>query len=368
MRARLLILTILTALMAAGCGGSPTAQQEPEEKADTGTGFEQVLGEIEGLSGQERTDKLVALAEEEGGTVNLYTSLTSDVADEIGGGFEDAYDIEVALYRADSETVLRRLSEEAKAGFRGADIVETNGSELFNLNGEGVLAPYESDLQDGLVEGSVYEGWTADRFNKFVVSWNTKEVPEGSQPKSWEDLADPKWDGALSLELGDVEWYKTLFEYWVEEGKTEEEAQKIFEDMAKGGLLIRGHTVMGELLSAGEFSIAASNYSYIVQNAIDDGAPVAWEPFVEPIISRPNGVALVNRAQHPASALLFVDWMLTDGQEILADFNLDVAREDLASAQGANEIFVDLPSLIAEQEEWTDRYEQLTALGKQVED
>jgi iron(III) transport system substrate-binding protein len=368
MRVRALAAAVAAAAVITGCGGSPTDTSDGQEAAQQSSGYEKVLGEVETLDSQQRLDKLAQLAEKEGGQLSIYTSLTSDVEDAVSSAFEDAYDLDVSVYRADSETVLKRLSEEYRAKFRGADVVETNGPELFNLNKEGVLVEYQPSSLSSLVEGSDFDGWTATRFNKFVVSWNKKQVPDGQQPKSWEELADPKWDGKLTLELGDVEWYKTLFEWFQKQGKSEEETQKIFEDMARGGTITKGHTVMGELMAAGDVGVAASNYSYLVQQLEDKGAPVAWEPPVEPIVSRPNGVGLVRNAKHPATALLFEEWLLSEeGQKVLADEKLDVARKDMATAKGSEEIRVDLPSFIEQQDEWTDRYEQLTQLGESTE-
>jgi iron(III) transport system substrate-binding protein len=294
--------------------------------------------------------------------------MTSDVVDGLAGAFEDEFDIEPSVYRADSETVLRRLIEEANAGFRGSDIVETNGPELASLSQEEILVSLDSPVNEALVENAVYDGWTTDRFNKFVISWNTEKVGESDRPQSWEDLADPKWDGQLALEPSDIDWYKTLWEYWVNEaGMSEQEVDEIFEQIAQDALFVKGHTLMGDLLAAGEFSVAASNYSYLVENVKEEGAPVAWEPPIEPVISRPNGIALVRGAQHPATAVLFMEWVLSDGQETLKEFNLDPARADIVTTPGAEEIFVDVESYIEEQAEWTDRYEQLVTLGKVVE-
>lgn len=371
MKAKWLVVVAAALLLAGACADSPTEESDDGGSGaqDSKTGYEEVLAEIEGLTGKARTDKLVEMAADEGGTLNVYTSMTSDVEDAVADAFGDTYDIDVSVYRADSETVLQRLLQESQADFPGADIAETNGTELFILNNEGVLAPYESDLQDGLVEGSAYDGWTADRFNKFVISWNTQSVSQGERPKSWEDLADPQWDGQLAMEPGDVDWYKTLYEYWVnDQGMSEQEVNKLFEDMASDALFVKGHTLTGDLLGAGDFQVAASNYSYLIEGVIDDGAPVEWEPPVEPIISRPNGVGLVRNGQHPATAILFVDWILTDGQEVLQEFALDPARSDLATAPNAEEILVDLEGFTEDQEEWTDRYEQLVELGKVVEE
>jgi iron(III) transport system substrate-binding protein len=369
---RLRILTtalVVLATFLAACQAPPSSGDGAQGGSEK-TGYEQVLSQIEGLAGKDREKKLVELAQEEGGALSLYTSLTSDVEDAVADGFGDTYDIDVSVYRTDSETVVARLLEEAEANFEGADVVETNGPELFSLNEEAVLVDYESEYQDDLLKGSLYEGWTADRFNKFVISWNTDKVSAADAPKSWEDLADPQWDGQLAMEPSDVDWYKTLWEYWVNEaGKSEEEANKLFEEMADGASFVKGHTLMGELLSGGEYAVGASNYSYLVEGDIADGAPVAWQPPVEPILSRPNGVALVNQAPHPATAILFVDWILSPaGQELLAEFKLDPALERLATTPTAKEVLVDVPGLVAEQEEWTDRYEQLVTLGKVVEE
>jgi iron(III) transport system substrate-binding protein len=367
MRAAALAVATAAVLLITGCGGGPPTDTSSEEAAKDDSGYEKVLAAIDGLDTQQRLDKLAQMAEKEG-QFSLYTSLTSDVEDAVTEAFEDTYDLDVSVYRADSETVLKRLSEEYKANFRGADAVETNGPELFNLNKEKVLVDYQPSSLGDLVEGSDFDGWTATRFNKFVVSWNKKLVRDGQQPKSWEELADPKWNGKLTLELGDVEWYKTLFEWFREQGKSEAEAQKIFEEMARSGTITKGHTVMGELMAAGDIGVAASNYSYLVQQLADKGAPVAWKPAVEPIVSRPNGVGLVQGAKHPAAALLFEEWLLSqDGQKVLAKERLDVARKELATAKGAEEIRVDLPSFIQEQDEWTDRYEKLTQLGEEAD-
>ena len=88
-------------------------------------------------------------------------------------------------------------------------------------------------------------------------------MKQGQQPRRWEDLADPKWKGKLEMELSDVDWYKTLWEYWVKHGKSPQEADRLFTAMARNAAFVKGHTVMGELLGAGEYAVSASNYSFV---------------------------------------------------------------------------------------------------------
>lgn len=361
---RLTIAIGLTFALVA-CGGSPTASNTNLGAADAAAKFQQ----YETLKGQERRDRLVQDAKAEGGDLSLYTSMTADVAEAVTKAFTEQTGINVTLYRAGSETVLQRLLQEASANHPGADVVETNDREMSAVSSEGLAASYTGERRDLVGEEGRFENWTATRYNLFTPSWNTTKVPAGEQPKSWEDLADPKWDGQLAMELSDYDWYLTLYGYWQQQGKSDSEIDRLFADMADGAKVVKGHTVMGELLSAGQFSVAASNYSYLVQRVKDKGAPVAYQPFVQPVIARPQGVALMKNAPHPAAALLFVDWLLTEGQQVLVDLGLtpSIEPEGLADPlEGVEVIPVDVDKLANEAAQWGERYNALLERSAKV--
>jgi iron(III) transport system substrate-binding protein len=344
------------------CGAPPTA---PIASSGASTSkFEQ----YEALSGQERRDRLVADAKSEG-QLTLYTSMTSDVADAVGKAFTDQFGIKINLYRAASETVLQRILQEASANHPGVDVVETDALEMAALNKEHLAAAYTGERRDKVGKEGQFENWTASRYNLFAPSWNTVKVPAGGQPTSWEALADPKWNGQLALELSDYDWYLTLYEYWQQHGKSTSEIDGLFADIANGAKVVKGHTVMGELLSAGQFSVAASNYTYLVQRGADKGAPVAYQPFVQPVIARPQGIALMKSAPHPAAALLFEDWLLTEGQKVFVDMGLTPSIEPDGlkdPLEGVEVIPVDVNKLLTEQKQWSERYDALLEKGDQV--
>jgi len=365
---RALGAAVVVVLTVASCGGPPTASQGGGNSNGGPSAAEKVYNEINGLTGKQRRDKLVELAEKEG-TLDLYTSMTSDVADVVTGAFSDAFKVDVNLYRAGSETVLQRILQEQGANFQGNDVVETNATELFALNKEGMLAKYEGERRNLVPEAGRFDGWTATRFNLFAPSWNTKLVPAGQQPKSWEDLADPKWDGKLSMEVADSDWYLTLYQYGKKQGKSDAEVDKLFADMANGAKIVRGHTVQGELLSAGQFSVVASNYSYIVERAKAKGAPVDYLPYVQPVIARPNGLGLMKSAKHPAAAMLFADWLLEEGQPLLAEEGLTPAiAQGQDPLKGVAIIPVDVKALLEQGDEWSKRYDKVVSGGEKVAD
>ena len=362
-------LALGAALVVSGCGGSPTSSQGDKKGDSKGgaTKAEKVYTEISALSGTERRDKLIALAQEEG-EFDLYTSITSEVADTVTEAFTDEFDVDVNLYRAGSETVLQRVLQEQKAGYAGNDAVESNANEMFALNQEKLLAEYAGERREMVPDAGRFDGWTATRFNLFAPSWNTKLVKKGEEPKSWEDLADPKWDNKLSMELGDYDWYLTLSGYWKEQGKSQAEIDKLFADMADGAKIVKGHTVQGELMSAGQFAVTASNYSYLVEQAKRSGAPLEYQPFVEPVIARPNGIGLMKSAKHPAAAMLFADWLLEEGQQVLVDEGLTPsisAGEDPLA--GLEVIPVDVKTLVEDGKAWSEKYDKVVSGGEVLE-
>jgi iron(III) transport system substrate-binding protein len=356
----LLFAAVAIALLVAGCGGS-----NGDEDGDEA--FESTLAVIEGLKGDARTDKLRELAAAQGGRLDVYSSMGAGTLDSIAEAFGDLYDIDVAAYRADGDTILARIFEEESAGYRGVDVVQMNGLAMTTLHDEGLLRPYRSPAERNLIPGVVHDGWTAHLASQFAVSWNTKLVPPSERPRSWEDLADPRWKGQLALEASDLDWYKTLRDYWIEHGKSASEADRLFDAIGRNAIVVQGHTVMAQLHAAGEFKLAV-NYASTVDRLAGEGAPLAWQPAVEPLVAQPQGVAPMRAARHPAAALLFVDYTLGEAQAIMAEDHRDPVRKDLVVARSANRIVIDFDSLAAEQERWTEAYERILGLGRRAPD
>lgn len=353
-------------LLIAGCS-SPTAGPPGGAAAPGTEQAQKVYDQINGLSGQERTDTLLELAKKDG-ALSLYTSNTD--MDALVKAFESKYGLKVETYRANSETVLQRILQESSANYQGADLVETNAGELNALQSEQLLSDYEGALRDKVRPEGQKEGWTADRFNAFVVGWNTQKVTPGTEPTSLKDLAAPQWRNRVGLELGDVDWFAAMHDYYTSQGMSEDEVMAFFRQLAANSKIAKGHTVMGELLSAGQFDVGASIYSHTVDNAAAKGAPVAWKLAgkpVQPVVLRPNGAGLLKSAKHPAAAMLFMDFLLTDGQQQIAEANrigaIPTADDPLA---GVETVTVPEQELLDNPQKWSDLYKTITDGGGQA--
>jgi iron(III) transport system substrate-binding protein len=363
---------VASSIVLAACGGSPTAGPGSDTAGQGGNSAAmseaaKTYARINALSGKARTDELKKCAEQEG-KLSVYTSNTD--LDDLVKDFEDSVDVTVNVYRGNSESVLQRVLQEQKAQFYGNDVIETNALEMNVAQKQGYFSPYEGALRDTVREEGQADGWTADRFNVFVVGWNTNLVKPGQEPKTFEELADPKWKGKVSMEIGDVDWFTALYQHFLKQGKSEQEVTDLFKKIAANSKIAKGHTVQGELLSAGQFAVTISSYSHTIDKAAKEGAPVAWKPAsgepVQPVVVRPNGIGLMKTSRNPCAAMMFVDYVLTGGQKVLEKkFRVGATQEAAKAIQGLDVVAVPEQELLDNSKKWDDLYAEVIQSGSQ---
>src|SRR5207249_10312085 len=98
----------------------------------------------------------------------------------------------------------------------------------------------------------------------------------------------------------------------------EDKGLKLFRDIvATNGISVRkGHTLLANLVVSGEVPFALTTYAYKVEQLRKSGAPIEWF-VIPPGVARFEGAGVARRAPHPHAAILFFEFMLTDGQDVL---------------------------------------------------
>jgi len=145
------------------------------------------------------------------------------------------------------------------------------------------------------------------------MGYNTMMVAEKDRPKDWTDLLDPKWKGKFALDEEEFEWYGTLIDYW---GR--EKAGKFFKALAaQQPQLRRGHSLLAQLLAAGEFPVAIV-FPFEIEQLKRRGVPVEWSTVSDPIVTSINVMALAAKAPHSAAGKLLINYVLSEeGQTII---------------------------------------------------
>lgn len=356
LRARVILCLLLLACLAA-CGKSPTESGGGGRDDAAAESAESVYAKAESLSGKDRIDYLRAQAKKEGDTLTLYSSYSANALKGLTAEFQKAYGIKVRSFRSTPETIAQRMQQEVQAHYaKGNDVVETRGFEMYRLNQAKLIRSLEGNYLTSIPKSGRFAGWTADRFVIITAAWNTSLVPKGKQPKSWADLADPRWRGKLAIEQLDDNWYETLHEYLVAHGSTTAQVDDMFERIVANARVISGHTQMHQLLASGQFQVAVDGYTYLAEQTAAEGAPVSYRPPISPAVSQPNGVGLMRTARHPAAAALFYQWILTSGQDVLARTGNTAATR---LPKDLHTIPLDISGYAKSSKLWSDRYDKL---------
>jgi iron(III) transport system substrate-binding protein len=266
--------------------------------------------------GPDRLDRLAAKARQEG-TLTLYTSMATTESGPLAAAFQRKYGVKVQLWRALSEEVLQRAVAEARGRRRIMDVVETNAPEVEALAREEVVAqfnsPHSADLPPWAVPA--HRRWYSDRANVWVVGYNTAKTKPEELPPELDGFADERWKARLSLEATDADWM-----YGVVNFMGQERGLDFFRRLsALRPQMRKGHILVAQLVAAGELPLCLTIYSGNADSIKAKGGPIDWRA-VEPLIGRPQAIAVAKNAPHPAAALLFADFILSpDGMKMLND-------------------------------------------------
>ncbi len=314
------------------------------------------LGSVSPALAQSRQE-LMEAAKREGRFV-WYTSMSLDDSQPLLQAFEKKYPpLKGEIYRASGEKLLNKAMTEARAGQILFDVFSNSGFEVHLAQKANLLSPYRSPEARGYREGFRHpEGFWTDLYdNYYVIGYNTKLVRPEEVPRRWEDLLHPRWKGNVALDEEEFEWYGAMLLAW-----GEERGRRFMKALAaQEPLLRKGHTLIAQLLSAGEFPLGLV-YAHRIEELKRMGAPVGWVTTTDPIVAGMRPIALSARPRSPNAAKLFIDFVLSaEGQAILRELDRIAARPEIgfrnpAIDKSALRLFPVSPAL-------ADRFEAIAA-------
>ena len=266
-------------------------------------------------SGPDRMAKITAAAKKEG-TVTMYTTFAEKDQPTLVKPFEAKYGVKVVIWRAGTDKVLQRTLAEAAARKYDVDLIHFGSPEMEALSREKILQAVNSPVHRDLQPGSVpaHREWAATLLSVWVQVYNTQLIKKEDLPRTYRDLLDPRWKGKLGIEAKNQDWFASV----VDVMGGGEKGLKFFRDLvAQNGISARtGHTLLNNMVIAGEVPLALTVYNYMPEQAKKKGAPIDWFA-LEPAVARSNAIGVARRAPHPNAALLFYEYMLGEGQQYL---------------------------------------------------
>jgi iron(III) transport system substrate-binding protein len=333
----LLVALLAAAALAAGCGGSSNGDADANGEAGN-----KLLSrsEVANLSGPDRTEKLIAQANKEGGLM-FYTTMDTPEVEEFLKKFQEKYPqltINMQSYRAGVGDLTQRISSEFKGGVHSPDVVSYSSNWLEYLGKhekifEPFTTPETANLDLGQSEKLTYS--VPMKAQPYLVAYNKKKVDASQLPKTWDDLISNKyWKGKIAIEATDADWMGALFE-----SVGEEEGNRIMAGLkAQGVKAVKGHTSLTELTGAGQYPLSLTNYIGTINDMKKKNDDLAWLALDTTVVGF-NGVAFPAKPPHPAAGMLFADFMLQEeGQRLLADAGDVILRKGVSGAATLSDI------------------------------
>jgi len=313
-------------------------------------------------SGADRTEKIVAAAKKEG-TLTMYTTFAEKDQPTLIKPFEAKYGVKVNIWRAGTDKVLQRTLVEAAARKYDVDVIHFGSPEMEALSREKILQAVNSPLHKDLQPGSVpaHREWAATLLSVWVQVYNTNLIKKSDLPRAYGDLLDPKWKGKLGIEAKNQDWFASV----VDVMGGGEKGLKFFRDLvARNGISPRtGHTLLNNMVIAGEVPLALTVYNYMPEQAKKKGAPIDWFA-LEPAVARSNAVGVARRAPHPNAALLFYEYMLGEGQQYLV--KMDYVPSNVKAPSPLRNVKIlqtDPVRSLDETDKWTKLFEDVVLKG-----
>ena len=267
-------------------------------------------------------DQTLIDAAKKEGHVTWYTTLIIDqFARPAVAAFEKKYGIKVDFVRAEPTEIAIRIVNEAKAGQVQADVLDgfTVGSLAKDNYIESWLPDEAKQMPKDYYDPAGH--WIASNIYVLTPGFNTDLVPKGTEPKTFEDLLDPKWKGKMiwSSNISASSAPGFIGSVLTEMGP--EKGMDYLRKLAKQDIASTGGSarqVLDQVIS-GEYALSPRIFNHHTIISAAKGAPVDWIR-MEPAMVVLNIVSLLAHSPHPNAGKLFIDFLESeDGQKIFRD-------------------------------------------------
>jgi iron(III) transport system substrate-binding protein len=293
-----------------------------------------------GIAASAEHEPLIEAARKEG-RLMLYAGMDIDEARLLTSEFAKKYRfIQAEIFRASGEKIQQRFLVEQRAGVHSADVFQASIVQVYQLKNLQLLEHYvpseATAFRDGYKDSQ--GRWTALYQIPYVIGYSTRLVPPNDIPTSYEDLLRERWKGWIALETEEYQW----FYHWMQILGRNKGLDFMRKFVGQNLQMRSGHTLLAQLVAAGEVALATVVYSNRVERMKAVGAPIDWVRFKGPTITAINAIATPVKAPHPNAAKLFINFVLSkEGQTLLRGLRRIPARSDVppdppALTQGLN--------------------------------
>lgn len=250
--------------------------------------------------------------------------------------FEDETGIDVEFLTGNDSELRERIAAEGED--TKADVyITVDAGNLAAAAEQGLFRPIESSVLTSAIPAQLSdpEGrWFGLTQRARTIVYSPERVSADEVPTTYEELAEPQWDGRLCLRDSSNVYQQSLVASLIA-AHGEDEAQRIVEGWAANAEILSNDVLILESIADGVCDVGLTNHYYlarILDENPDFPVALAWANQDDRGVHvNVSGGGVTANATRPEEGQQFLEWLATDGQEVLVGGNFEYpANPDVA--------------------------------------
>jgi iron(III) transport system substrate-binding protein len=238
--------------------------------------------------------------------------------------------IKATYWQGRNPEIVTRVLTEFQGGQASVDVVLSDNAPPV-IRAAGGIMPYETVQKDVLYLHDPTLPTVSLQIQ--ALAYNTRKMKPADLPKSWEEVANPKYKGMIAL---DDPMRAGPLSSMLSGLKTQWNDDARFTNFLKGlkALNVPVHkstSAMFRLVISGEYNICMPALLHDVMEETHKGTPVGYVKTVPPVVF-PRQAGIYAKSPNPNAAKLFAEWLISDeGQKTIDSIGRETSRNDFKS-------------------------------------
>jgi len=258
--------------------------------------------------------------------------------------FEEETGINVEFLTGNDAELRERIEAEGPDTEADAYITVDAGN-LAAAAADGLFQPLDSPVLKSAIPAELSDPdgyWYGLTIRARTIVYNTDRLDVSEVPTTYEELAEPEWTGRVCLRDSTNVYQQSLVASLIA-AHGEAEALRIVEGWAENAEILGNDVLILESIADGLCDVGITNHYYLGRKLEEDPefpVDLIWanqgDRGVHVNIS---GGGVTTYSKHPELARQFLEWLATDGQDVLVSANHEypanpaVAPEPLITAE-----------------------------------
>lgn len=207
--------------------------------------------------------------------------------------------------------------------------ITVDAGNLAAATEQGLFQPIDSAILDAAIPAELSDpdgNWFGLTQRARTIVYNPERIAATDVPSTYEELADPEWDGRLCLRNSSSVYQQSLVASLIA-AHGDGEAQRIVTGWANNAEILNNDVLILESIADGLCDVGITNHYYLARMYDEDpDFPVVstWANQDDRGVHvNVSGGGVTRYSSKPEMAQQFLEWLATDGQQVLVGGNFE---------------------------------------------